>query len=369
MTKDRQPSSRRSPAPPRSLDRSRSKVRAGESTGRKEGSFAARARANADQTHQKKPARIRADSRQPPSASQHERGPFKGEAASREPHQRQEHPPPWPHRRKPYLEEQRPRSKDRPLRSQTNQQLPPLEGERVAKILARAGLSSRREGERLIAEGRVAKNGTPVQSPGERAIPDDILTLDGKVVPAAEPARLWLYHKPKGLLVTRTDPEGRPTLFEALPSHLRQLKAVGRLDFNSEGLLLLTNDGALSRWLERPETGWRRRYRVRIHGRPQEAELAQLTKPFTIDGIRYQPIEAELDRQQGSNSWLSLTLREGKNREIRHICTHFGWPVTRLIRIAYGPFQLGQLPEGEVRPVPKATLRDQLGDWFQKKGG
>lgn len=245
---------------------------------------------------------------------------------------------------------------------------PRSEGERVTKILARAGLCSRREGERLIQEGRVTKNGSLVQTLGERATTYDILTLNGKVVPAPEPARLWLYHKPKGLLVTRADPDGRPTIFEALPSHLRQLKAVGRLDFNSEGLLLLTNDGVLSRWLERPETGWRRRYRVRIHGRPSAELLAQLGKAFTIEGIRYQPIEVELDRTQGSNSWLTFTLREGKNREIRRICEHFGWPVTRLIRIAYGPFQLGQLPEGEVRPIPKATLHDQIGDGFLAGG-
>ena len=262
------------------------------------------------------------------------------------------------------------RASDRPFRKDNprNRTIleptePPTEGERVAKILARVGLCSRREGERLILEGRVAKNGAVVTTLGERASLADILTLNGKVVPAPEPARLWLYHKPKGLLVTRADPEGRPTVFDALPSHLRTLKAVGRLDFNSEGLLLLTNDGTLARWLERPETGWRRRYRVRIHGRPTPEQLAELHQPFTIEGIRYQPIEAELDRTQGSNSWLTLTLREGKNREIRRICEHFGWPVTRLIRIAYGPFQLGQLAEGEVRPVPKATLRDQLGDW------
>ncbi|MBX6320566.1 MAG: rRNA pseudouridine synthase [Rhodospirillaceae bacterium] len=232
---------------------------------------------------------------------------------------------------------------------------------RVARALARAGLCSRREAEAWIAAGRVAVDGRVLASPAFD-VPDGAqITVDGRPLPAIEPPRLWRYHKPRGLITTARDPQGRPTVFERLPPGLPRVMAVGRLDLNSEGLLLLTNDGALKRRLELPSTGWTRRYRVRVHGAVDPARLAALAQGITIDGVRYGPVRAALDRRQGSNAWLTIALAEGRNREVRRICEHLGWPVTRLIRIAYGPFQLGHLPPGAVDEVAPKVLREQLG--------
>jgi 23S rRNA pseudouridine2605 synthase len=233
--------------------------------------------------------------------------------------------------------------------------------ERIAKILARAGLCSRREAERWIAAGRVALGSEVLQSPAVAVEPGSDIRVDGKPIPAPEPARLWRYHKPPGLVTTHRDEKGRPTVFAHLPSGLPRLVSVGRLDLNSEGLLLLTNDGALARALELPSRGWLRRYRVRVHGEPDPERLAALEKGIAIDRVAYGPIEAKLERQQGSNAWLVVSLVEGRNREIRKVMEHLGLPVTRLIRVAYGPFQLGHLPRGALDEVPRRVLRDQLG--------
>ena len=234
-------------------------------------------------------------------------------------------------------------------------------GERIAKWLARAGVASRRDAERMIAEGRVRLGGKVVESPATFVAPGDHVTVDGKPVAAPERTRLFRYHKPPGLVTTHRDPEGRPTVFERLPPGLPRLVSVGRLDLTSEGLLLLTNDGALARRLELPSNGWLRRYRVRVHGRVEEKALAALARGVTIEGVQYGPIEAGLDARQGSNAWLTVSLREGRNREIRRVMAHLGLEVTRLIRTAYGPFQLGALPRGAVEEVNAKVLRDQLG--------
>jgi 23S rRNA pseudouridine2605 synthase len=234
-------------------------------------------------------------------------------------------------------------------------------GERVAKLLARAGLCSRREAERWIAEGRVSLDGRVLESPAVVATAESDLRVDGKPIPQKEPARLWRYHKPAGLVTTHRDEKGRPTVFERLPPELPRVVSVGRLDLTSEGLLLLTNDGGLARALELPSRGWTRRYRVRVHGAVEAPRLKSLEKGLTLDGISYGPIRAELERAQGSNAWLTMALQEGKNREIRRVLAHLGLDVTRLIRIAYGPFQLGHLPRGNVEEVPRRVLREQLG--------
>jgi len=241
---------------------------------------------------------------------------------------------------------------------------------RIAKVIARAGICSRRDAERLIAERRVTLNGVIVESPAINVGETDMVCVDGKPVEASEPARLWRYYKTKGRITTRRDPQGRPTIFDALPQDLPRLISVGRLDFNTEGLLLLTNDGALSRHLELPSTGWVRRYRVRVHGRVDPKALAALENGITIDGVRYGPIEARLEREQTSaNTWLSIALREGKNREIRRIMDHLGLKVTRLIRVSFGPFQLGDLPEGAIEEVKPRVLASQLGDTLAKSLG
>jgi len=234
-------------------------------------------------------------------------------------------------------------------------------GERIAKRLARAGLCSRRDAERWIADGRVSVDGKVLDSPALAVTDASDIRVDGKPIPEPEPSRLWRYHKPAGLVTTHKDERGRPTVFERLPPNLPRLISVGRLDLNSEGLLLLTNDGELARELELPARGWLRRYRVRVHGTVDPARLAALEKGLTIDGVAYGPIRAELDRTQGSNAWLTLSLREGKNREVRRVMEHLGLGVTRLIRIAYGPFQLGELERGQVDEVPRRVLREQLG--------
>ena len=233
-------------------------------------------------------------------------------------------------------------------------------GERIAKYLARAGVASRRDAERMIESGRVALNGTKVLHPATFVAAGDIILIDGSPVGEPSRTRLWRYHKRAGLLTTHRDPEGRPTIFERMPPELPRVVSVGRLDLNSEGLLLLTNDGALARQLELPTTGWLRRYRVREHGTVDPARLAALKGGIVVDGVRYGPISAEIDSTKGSNSWLAVGLNEGKNREIRKVMAALGLETTRLIRIAYGPFQLGNLPRGAVAEVNPKVLREQL---------
>lgn len=237
----------------------------------------------------------------------------------------------------------------------------PERGERLAKFLARAGIASRRDAEKLIAEGQVKLNGKVVTTPATFVTAGDRVSVNGKPVAAPERTRLFRYHKPEGLVTTHRDPQGRPTVFEKMPPALPRVVSVGRLDLNSEGLLLLTNDGELARRLELPSNGWLRRYRVRVHGRVDERALAALARGVTIEGVAYGPIEAGLDSRQGTNAWLTVSLREGKNREVRRVMAHLGLQVTRLIRTAYGPFQLGSLPRGAVEEVNPKVLREQLG--------
>src|SRR4051794_9329204 len=244
----------------------------------------------------------------------------------------------------------------------------PSAPERIAKRLARAGLCSRRDAERWIAEGRVAVNGVVLTSPAVTVSQGDRIVVDGNPLPDLEPTRLWRYHKPDGLVTTARDEKGRQTVFQALPAELPRVVSVGRLDLTTEGLLLLTNDGELARFLELPTTGWARRYRVRVNGIVDLNRLMGLSRGVAIDGIQYGPIEAVLDRQQGANAWLTITLREGKNREVRNVMESLGLAVNRLIRIAYGPFQLGKLERGEVEEVPKRVLHDQVAKFFADRG-
>jgi 23S rRNA pseudouridine2605 synthase len=237
----------------------------------------------------------------------------------------------------------------------------PPKGERVAKLMARTGLCSRRDAERWIAAGRVSLDGKVLSSPAVVATFESDLRVDGKPLAPPAPARLWRYHKPAGLVTTHRDEKGRATVFSALPSGLPRVISVGRLDLTSEGLLLLTNDGGLARTLELPARGWLRRYRVRVNGTVDPGTLKSLERGLTLDGIAYGPIHATLERVQGHNAWLAVSLREGKNREIRRVMAHLGLAVTRLIRVAYGPFQLGHLPRGAVDEVPPRVLREQLG--------
>ena len=234
-------------------------------------------------------------------------------------------------------------------------------GLRIAKAMARAGLCSRRDAERWIAAGRVSVNGQAIATPAVVVGPGDAVTVDGKPLPEPERQRLWRYHKPAGLVVSHHDEKGRASVFDKMPPGMGRVISVGRLDLNPEGLLLLTNDGELARRLELPATGWVRRYRVRAHGRVTAEALAALKAGLTLDGIRYGPVEAALDREQGSNVWLTLALREGKNREVKKICEHLGLAVTRLIRVSFGPFQLGELTRGAVEEVAPRVLREQLG--------
>jgi 23S rRNA pseudouridine2605 synthase len=243
------------------------------------------------------------------------------------------------------------------------------DGQRIAKIMARAGLCSRRDAEAWIEAGRVSVNGAILASPAFNVGPDDDVRVDGERLRAAERTRLFFFHKPRGLVTTARDPEGRRTIFEALPADLPRVVAVGRLDINTEGLLLLTNDGGLARVLELPATGWLRRYRVRAHGEVLQSQLDALREGVTIEGIHYAGIEARLEREQGSNVWIMMGLREGKNREIKRVLEHVGLAVNRLIRVSFGPFELGDLPEGAVAELNTRILRDQLGLKLAKQAG
>lgn len=237
----------------------------------------------------------------------------------------------------------------------------PPPGDRIAKVLARAGVASRREAERMVEAGRVTVNGKTIKTPALNVIAKDRITVDGKPLAAAEPPRLWLYHKPAGLVTTNRDEQGRKTIFDDLPEDLPRVMSVGRLDLNSEGLLLLTNDGEIKRKLELPSTGWLRRYRVRVKGNPTDDQLEPLRKGISVDGEKFQPMQVTLDRQQGANAWLTVGLREGKNREIRRAMAEIGVTVNRLIRTSYGPFQLGNLKAGNVEEIRRKVMRDQLG--------
>ena len=234
-------------------------------------------------------------------------------------------------------------------------------GERIAKWLARAGIASRRDAERLVEDGVVKLNGKAVTHPATFVGADDIVQVRGRVVDAPARTRLWRFHKPDGLVTTHRDPEGRPTVFDKLPPGLPRVVSVGRLDLNSEGLLLLTNDGGLARKLELPSNGWIRRYRVRAWGMVDERALAALSRGISVEGVRYGPIEALLEARKGDNVWLSVALAEGRNREVRRVMAHLGLEVNRLIRVAYGPFQLGRLLRGGVDEVPGKVIREQLG--------
>ena len=249
--------------------------------------------------------------------------------------------------------------------TRANQKSP---GERIAKVMARAGLASRREAEAWIAAGRVAVNGAVIASPALNVTPSDRIAVDGQPLPRRERTRLFLYHKPRGLVTTHSDPEGRPTIFRALPKNLPRLISVGRLDINTEGLLLLTNDGGLARVLELPATAWLRRYRVRALGRVTQDALDRLRAGITVEGVHYGPIEATLDREQGANVWLTVGIREGKNREVRKVLETLDLKVNRLIRVAFGPFELGELAEGAVKEVESQALRTELGEKIVGEG-
>lgn len=242
-------------------------------------------------------------------------------------------------------------------------------GERIAKVLARAGVASRRDAEKLIEAGRVTVDGKTLDTPAFKVTGSEDIRVDGERIARAEPVRLWRYHKPDGLVSTHKDPQGRPTVFENLPPEMPRVLSIGRLDLTTEGLLLLTTDGGLARLLELPSTGWKRRYRVRAYGRTTERALEALKDGLEVDGVQYGPVTATLDKQQGGNSWLTISISEGKNREVRTICRHLGLTVNRLIRTAYGPFQLGALKKGEVEEVPRKQLIEQLGAKKAKEVG
>ncbi|EJW21352.1 RNA pseudouridylate synthase family protein [alpha proteobacterium IMCC14465] len=244
------------------------------------------------------------------------------------------------------------------MNDKTNQA---IKGDRIAKVLARSGLSSRREAETIIQAGRVAVNGKSISSPALNVLPSDRITVDGKEIAQPDPPRLWRYYKPRGLVTTERDPQERATIFSKLPDNLPRVLSVGRLDINTEGLLLLTNDGGLKRHLELPETGWLRRYRVRAFGRPDERKLLELKKGITLEEVHYRGVDVEVERQQGGNVWLTVSLREGKNREVKKLLSYVGLEVNRLIRLSFGPFQLGNLETGAVEEIPRRVLRQQLG--------
>ena len=237
----------------------------------------------------------------------------------------------------------------------------PREPMRIAKAMARAGLCSRREAERWIADGRVSVNGKLLKTPACEVGPADKVIVDGRPLPTAEPVKLWRYHKPRGVVTTHSDPQGRPTVFEKMPPEMERVISIGRLDFNTEGLLLLTNDGGLARFMELPATGWVRRYRVRAKGRVTPQDLENLKQGVEVEGVQYGPVEAAVDSVQGANMWLTIAIREGKNREVRKILSHLGLEVNRLIRTSFGPFQLLDLEPGSVEQVKRRVLAEQLG--------
>ncbi|WP_265516630.1 pseudouridine synthase [Nitratireductor luteus] len=270
--------------------------------------------------------------------------------------------------RRPDKAQRAPQGSQKPLQEDGKAE-PAAAGERIAKRLARAGVASRRDAEAMIEAGRVKVNGRALASPAFNVSPGDKIEVDGAPIPDAERTRLFLFHKPAGVVTTSRDPEGRRTIFDIMPPGLPRLITVGRLDINTEGLLILTNDGGLARVLELPSTGWLRRYRVRVHGKVDPLALAELEKGIAVDGVYYGAIEATLDRTQGTNAWLTLGLREGKNREVRNVLGSLGLDVTRLIRISYGPFQLGALAEGAVQEIKGRMLRDQLGERLIAEAG
>ena len=241
------------------------------------------------------------------------------------------------------------------------------QGERIAKVIARAGICSRRDAEKLIAEGRVALNGEKVTTQGVKVGQNQVVSVDGKPLAEPDPARLWRYHKPSGFVTTHRDPQGRPTVFANLPKTLPRVVSIGRLDFNSEGLLLLTNDGDIARRLELPAGGWPRKYRVRLFGKINQPDLDKLAEGITIDGMKYGPIVADLERSKGVHAWASVTLKEGKNREIKRVMESLGLRVARLIRVQFGPFHLGQLAPGAVEEIPAKLWREHLGIGRKKR--
>ncbi|WP_395688229.1 pseudouridine synthase [Aestuariivirga sp.] len=241
-----------------------------------------------------------------------------------------------------------------------------FEGERIAKVIARAGVCSRRDAERLITEGRVKVNGQILGTAATNVTRRDVVLVDGQPLPQQDETRLWRYHKPAGLVVSHRDPQGRPTVFEKLREQLPRVVSIGRLDINTEGLLLLTNDGGLARFLELPASGWIRHYRVRAFGQVSDQQLAAIAKGVEIDGVRYGPIEAKIERVQGGNCWLTIAIREGKNREVKRICEHLGLQVNRLIRTGFGPFQLGDLARGGIEEVPPRVMKSSIGPSFFK---
>jgi 23S rRNA pseudouridine2605 synthase len=241
-----------------------------------------------------------------------------------------------------------------------------FEGERIAKVIARAGICSRRDAERLIGEGRVKLNGAVLKTAAVNVTDKDVITVNGKPLPAKEETQLWRYHKPGGLVVSNHDPEGRPTIFEKLREQLPRVVSIGRLDINTEGLLLLTNDGELARFLELPATGWIRRYRVRAYGKVNEAALLKVAKGVEIEGIKYGPVEVKIEKAQGDNQWLTIAIKEGKNREVKKICDYMGLQVNRLIRVSFGPFILGEMPRGAIEEVPAKSLKATIGPGFFK---
>ena len=240
-------------------------------------------------------------------------------------------------------------------------------GERIAKVMARAGLCSRRDAERWIEQGRVIVNGEKLSTPAFLIKGDEKIIVDGKPIQGAERTRVWRYHKKAGLVTTHKDEKGRQTVFDVMPPEMPREISVGRLDLNTEGLLLLTNDGELSRHLEHPSTGWKRRYRVRAFGDVDDAKLDSLKKGITVDGVKYGPIVAVLEKKQGGNAWLQVSLSEGKNREVKRVLEAIGLQVNRLIRVSYGPFQLGNMPKGAIEEINGKILKEQIADYFKGK--
>ncbi len=252
------------------------------------------------------------------------------------------------------------------MNEQNENNTEPKQGERIAKMLARAGVGSRRAVERMIEAGMIKMDGAIITSPATFITSVDGITVDGQKVEPPEATRLWIYHKPTGRLTTYYDPEGRPTVFEAMPANIPRVISVGRLDLNTEGLLLLTNDGALARWLELPSTGWVRTYRVRVNGRFHHKRLEEISKGVTIEGISYRSVEVELDdRKEGVNQWLTIRIKEGKNREVRKLLEYAGLSVTRLLRTSYGPFELKTLQRGSVKEVTNNDLLINCREFFK----